>query len=55
MASGPVIAARLGDQQNNGGVSGALLGAAVTAAHGGFRIEDDSSVISMAVLYRGVD
>ena len=55
MASGPGMTARLGDQQNSGGVSRALLGAEVTAALGGFRIRDDGGVISMAVLSRGVD
>jgi hypothetical protein len=55
MASGPGITARLGDQQDSGGVSRALLGAEVTAALAGFRIGDDRGVISMAVLYPGVD
>jgi hypothetical protein len=55
MASGPGITVRLGDQQNSGGLSRALLGAEVSAALAGFRIRDDGGVISMAVLYRGVD
>jgi hypothetical protein len=49
------MTARLGEQQNSGGVSRALLGAETTAALGGFRIGDDRGVVSMAVLYGGVD
>jgi hypothetical protein len=55
MVSGPGMTARFGDQQNSGGVSRALLRAEVTAALAGFRSRDDRGVISMAVLYRGVD
>jgi hypothetical protein len=55
MASGPGMTARLGDQQDSGGVSGALLGAAVTAALGGFRFGDDIGVISVAVCHLRID
>ena len=55
MASGPGMTARPGDQQNSGGVSGALLGTEVTAALGGFRFGDDRGVISVAVLHLRID
>ncbi|MDQ6789828.1 MAG: hypothetical protein M3075_04075 [Candidatus Dormibacteraeota bacterium] len=55
MASGPGMTARVSDQQDSGGFSGALLGGAVTAALGGFRFGDDRGVISEAVLYLRID
>ncbi len=55
MASGPGMTASLGDQQNSGGVSGALLGAAVALAVGGFLFGERRGVISLAVLYLRID
>jgi hypothetical protein len=49
------MTAVLSDQQNSGGVSGALLGAEMTAALGGFRFGDDRAVTSVAVLHLRVD